>query len=48
MGRNLVVQLIVCQGKFDVTDFIGVASERLIADSKADNGRESIKLSNLF
>lgn len=33
------------QGKFDVTEFIGAASEKLIADSKADNGREYIKLS---
>ena len=29
------------QGKFDVTEFVGSVSEKLIADSKADNGRMS-------
>lgn len=29
----------VPQGKFDVTDFIGTISEKLIAQSKAVNGR---------
>ena len=29
------------QGKFEVTDFIGSISEKLIAQSKADNGRKS-------
>lgn len=28
------------QGKFDVTEFVGHVSEKLIAESKADNGRE--------
>jgi hypothetical protein len=27
------------QGKFDVADFVGSVSEKLIAQSKSDNGR---------
>jgi hypothetical protein len=30
------------QGKFDVTEFVGAVSEKLIAQSKANSGRECL------
>lgn len=42
MVHNLMVLfkfIPIFQGKLDVAEFIGSASERLIAESKADNGR---------
>ena len=30
------------KGKFDITEFVGSVSEKLIAESKADNGRASV------
>ncbi|PPQ77399.1 hypothetical protein CVT25_010981 [Psilocybe cyanescens] len=32
------LELSAFKGKFDITDFVGLASEKLIAESKADNG----------
>ena len=34
----------VIQGKFDVTEFVGGISEKLIAESKQDAGRACIPL----
>ncbi len=36
----ILLSLTCCQGKFDVTEFVGSMSEQLIAKSKADTGRE--------